>query len=58
MHFKEGSGMLMFNDIIPIVDKFWKNYENYQQELKEACLAFGIYAFFNRIKILNDNKFA
>ena len=37
----EGSGMLMFNDIIPILDKYWRNYENYQQELKEACLAFG-----------------
>lgn len=36
----EGSGMLMFNDIIPIVDKYWKNYENYIEELKGACLAF------------------
>jgi len=26
--------------MIPIVEKYWRNYENYYEELKEACLAF------------------
>ncbi len=33
--------MLMFNDIIPIVEKYWRDYENYQDDLKQACSAFG-----------------
>lgn len=33
--------MLMFSDMLPIVEKYWRNYENYTDELKEACLAFG-----------------
>lgn len=36
-----GTGMLMFEDLINICQKYWRNYENYTQELKEACLAFG-----------------
>lgn len=36
-----GTGMLMFEDLIKICEKYWKNYQNYGQELKEACLAFG-----------------
>jgi hypothetical protein len=35
--------MLMFNDIIPIVEKYWKNYDNYVDDLKQACSAFGNY---------------
>ena len=26
--------------MIPIVEKYWRNYENYYDELKQACLAF------------------
>ena len=37
--------MLMFSDMIPIVEKYWRNYENYERELKEACLAFGMNYF-------------
>jgi Ca2+-binding EF-hand superfamily protein len=37
-----GTGMLMFNEMLPIIEKYWRSYENYQAELKEACLAFGI----------------
>ena len=35
------TGMIMFNDLVQIVEKYWKNYENYEQELREACNAFG-----------------
>lgn len=39
--------MLMFSDMLPIVEKYWRSYENYERELKEACLAFGM----NSIKL-------
>lgn len=32
--------MVMFNDLVQIVEKYWKNYENYEQELRDACNAF------------------
>jgi hypothetical protein len=38
----QGTHMLMFNDIIPIVEKYWKNYDNYVDDMKKACSAFGI----------------
>ena len=47
--------MLMFNDIIPIVEKYWKNYDNYVDDLKQACSAFGNYiknALYNAIYII------
>jgi hypothetical protein len=40
--------MVMFTDMIPIVEKYWRNYENYTVELKEACLAFGNFTIFKR----------
>jgi Ca2+-binding EF-hand superfamily protein len=33
-----GTGMLMFNEMLPIIEKFWRSYENYADELKEACI--------------------
>ena len=33
-----GTGMIMFADILPIIEKYWRSYENYAEELKEACL--------------------
>lgn len=30
----------MYDELLPIAEKFWRNYENYIEELKEACLAF------------------
>lgn len=39
--YKIDTGMIMFNDLVQIVEKYWKNYENYEQELREACNAFG-----------------
>ncbi len=44
IHFSD-TGMVMFNDLVQIVEKYWKNYENYEQELREACNAFGKYKF-------------
>lgn len=40
--------MIMFSEMLSIVEKYWRNYENYTQELKEACLAFG--NFFRRLR--------
>ena len=36
----KGTGMLMYSDMLPIVEKYWRNYDNYVEELKDACLAF------------------
>ena len=33
--------MCMFNEVIAISQKYWRSYDNYEEELKEACLAFG-----------------
>ncbi|CAF0929040.1 unnamed protein product [Brachionus calyciflorus] len=35
-----GTGMLMFEDLEKICEKYWRNYENYALELREACVAF------------------
>lgn len=43
----------MFSDMLPIVEKYWRNYENYAFELKEACLAFGN---LSRLKYCLRNK--
>ncbi len=47
--------MLMFNDIIPIVEKYWKNYDNYVDDLKQACSAFGI-VLLNHFKRNSNTK--
>ena len=31
---------LPYKDMLPIVEKYWRSYENYYDELKQACLAF------------------
>lgn len=46
-----GTGMLMLEDLIKICEKYWKNYENYTLELKEACLAFGKSQKYFKIKL-------
>jgi hypothetical protein len=33
-----GTGMIMFNEMLPILEKFWRSYANYAEELKEACI--------------------
>jgi Ca2+-binding EF-hand superfamily protein len=33
-----GIGMITFREMLPIIEKFWRSYENYAEELKEACL--------------------
>jgi Ca2+-binding EF-hand superfamily protein len=38
---ESGTGLLMYSDMMPIVEKYWRSYENFWDEVKEACLAFG-----------------
>ncbi len=40
---------ISFEMLVPIIEKYWKSYQNYEAELKEACLAFGKIFSFNKI---------
>ena len=42
---EQGTGMIMFSDILPIAEKYWRSYDNCTEELREACLAFGNIGF-------------
>jgi hypothetical protein len=43
-----GTGMMMIGDLIPILEKYWRNPIIFEAELRDACLAFG--EFFKKKK--------
>ena len=36
----DGTGMLMFSDVVTILEKYWRNPIIFESELREACAAF------------------
>ena len=36
----DGTGMLMFSDMVPILEKYWRNSIIFESEIRDACRAF------------------